>query len=257
MKNIPLLIGTIVGTVVMIVVVAMMFSGGNTTQTGQEVVDQTVLLEGARHPYMDTQSTQETEADLTEADLMEQTEISDASPSTNQMEVTDSTTQAKEVVTIIEFSDFQCPACKASLPAVDAVKAAYPGQIQVYYRHFPLDSIHPNARTAAIAVEAAASLDGSVFWDFHDRLFETQQEWSDIRDRQKLKDTFATYASELDLDRTQFLERMEDNSITTLVNNDVSLGTQLGVNSTPTFYVNGIKTSAPQLLTTVETILSK
>ena len=243
MKNLPLLLGTIVGTVVMIVVVAMLFSGGNTTESGQEIVDPKTLLEGARYPYMTTQ-------------VADTFPTQEASPSSESLEFLEQSNQQNaQEITIVEFSDFQCPACKSAIPAVDAVKAAYPGQVQVYYRHFPLDSIHPNARTAAVASEAAASLDEAVFWDYHDRLFETQQQWSNIRDRQELKDTFATYASELGLDRTQFLERMEDNSIAELVNQDVSLGTRLGVNSTPTFYVNGIKTSAPELLTTVESVL--
>ncbi len=243
MKNIPLLLGTIIGTLVLIIVVALFSSGGTqTTDQGQQVVDQTLAMGDARHSYS-TAVTQNTTPQ--EATPGAQTATDSANPQENQ-----------ELITIVEFSDFQCPACKAALPAVEQVKAKYLGKVQIIYRHFPLDSIHPNARLAAVAAEAVSSLDAAKFWPMHDRLFAEQQVWAEIRDRGELKDTFATYATELGLDRTQFLEKMEDNSIADLVNLDVSSGTQLGVNATPTFYVNGIKTSAPQLLATVESVLS-
>ncbi len=238
MKNIPLLLGTIVGTLILIVAVALFSSSGTqTTDQGQQIVDQTLAIGDARHAYT-TEVTSESTPGA-------QTATNSAGSSENQ-----------EIVTIVEFSDFQCPACKAALPAVEQVKAKYPGRIQVIYRHFPLDSIHPNARLAAIATEVVASFDKPKFWPMHDKLFAEQQTWSNITDRSKLKDTFADYAVELGLDKTQFLEKMKDDSIADLVNLDVSSGTQLGVNSTPTFYVNGIKTTAPQLLVTVESVLS-
>jgi protein-disulfide isomerase len=233
MKNIPLLLGTIIGTLVLIVVVATMFSGGSsTTDQIDQNADQSVLMEGARHILIPGSSVKSNE------------EATDEPETTNQR------------ITIVEFSDFQCPACKASQPAVENVKLKYPDQIQLVYRHFPLDSIHPNARLAAIASEAVASLDETKFWPFHDVLFEQQQVWSEISDRQELKDTFTSYATQLGLDSQEFLEKMDDNSVAELVNTDVALGTRLGVNSTPTFYVNGIKTSAPQLQATVEQLLS-
>lgn len=242
MKNIPLLLGTIVGTVVLIIVVAFMFSGDSgSQQTSTEPVPQEILLEGARHPYSSTQETTIAE-------------------NVGENQATESGENVLERITIVEFSDFQCPACKAALPAVEAVKAAFPGQIEMYYRHFPLDSIHPNARTAALASEAAAATqpeNSQVFWDFHDKLFAEQQSWSNIRSRDELTDTFATYAEELGIDRNEFLEKMEDDSLAGLVNQDYALGTQLGITGTPTFYVNGVKTSAPQLITTVETLLNK
>jgi len=245
MKNIPLLLGTIVGTVVLIIVVATMFSGSPTTEQGQEIVDQALTMGDARNTTAQpVEVMQVTDPAQQDAEALA-TKSADTQVEVNQ-----------ELVTIVEFSDFQCPACKASQPAVELVKANYPGKVQIVFRHIPLDSIHPNARLAAIASEAAASIDKSSFWGFHDSLFANQEKWSTIRDRQELKDIFATYATELGLDRTEFLERMEDNSIADLVNQDVSAATQLGINSTPTFYVNGIKTSAQQLSATVETILN-
>lgn len=252
MKNIPLLLGTIAGTVILIVVIAVMSSGGSqVTDDGQQVFDQSLVMGDARHTY---QAESTAEIGLTTPQATSGAEAADPSSGT---ESESDSQENQELVTIVEFSDFQCPACKAALPAVKQVLAAYPGQVQLVYRHFPLDSIHPNARLAAVASEAVASLDETKFWGFHDALFENQQTWANTRSRDELKNTFATYAVELGIDRTQFLERMEDSSIADLVNLDVSSGTQLGVNATPTFYVNGIKTSAPQLQATVESVLNK
>ena len=263
MKNIPLLLGTILGTVVLIVVVATMFSSdGTLTKDPSELpaADMAVIMDGARHT-LDTSVNAPTNIII--PDLEEETLANDEEvfvTDLSQVEATQSSGSVVEenqkIVEIVEFSDFQCPACKAALPAIELVKANYAGKVKITFRHFPLDSIHPNARLAAIASEAAASLDESTFWQYHDLLFENQAKWSNIRDRQELKDVFASYSTQLGLDRTAFLERMEDNSIADLVNQDVSAATKLGINSTPTFYVNGIKTSAPQLSATVETVLN-
>lgn len=255
MKNLPLLLGTIIGTLVLIVVVALFSSGGaQTTEQGQLIVDQAQVMGDARHVF--GPASQNSVTDQQQIDQNESNSAPEAT--TNSQNATESadTQETQELVTIVEFSDFQCPACKASLPAVKQVLALYPDKVQLIYRHFPLDSIHPNARLAAIASEAVASFDPAKFWPFHDKLFTEQKTWANISDRGELKDTFATYAVELGLDRTQFLEKMEDNSLAELVNSDVTSGTQLGVNATPSFYVNGIKTSAPQLQATVETLLS-
>lgn len=253
MKNLPLLIGTIVGTVALIVVIAVMSSGGQTTGATQQVTD-TALLMGDS-PHVDKSEVSTTEETTLEEDLNIQKPDTIMEETTNSEDSMELEETPQELITIVEFSDFQCPACKSSLPAVEAVKSAYPDNIQVIYRHFPLDSIHPNARLAAISSEAAASLDESKFWLFHDLLFENQQDWSDISSRGELKDTFASYAEELGLDKTEFLEKMEDKSMAELVNQDVAAATQLGINSTPTFYVNGVKTTAQFLLTAVEALI--
>lgn len=238
MKNLPLLVGTIVGTLILIVAVAVFSSGSGSTGQEQQVADMALVAGDARH------------SSLTAKAMMEE------SPENTATESSEVSVPA-EVITIVEFSDFQCPACRAAQPAVENVKRAYAGKVQIVFRHFPLDSIHPNARLAATAAEAVASLDESKFWLMHDKLFAEQETWSTISSRSELKDTFATYAVELGLDRAQFLEKMESDSVAELVNLDVAAGTQLGVNSTPTFYVNGVKTSAPQLLQAVESLLSE
>ncbi len=241
MKNLPLLIGTIVGTLILIVAVAVLSSGSGSTGQEQQVADMALVAGDARHSSLNAKAMMEESPENTENQATESSEAS----------------VPAEVITVVEFSDFQCPACRAAQPAVENVKRAYPGKVQIVFRHFPLDSIHPNARLAATAAEAVASLDASKFWLMHDKLFAEQENWSTISSRTELKDAFASYAVELGLDRAQFLEKMESDSVAELVNLDVAAGTQLGVNSTPTFYVNGVKTSAPQLLQAVESLLSE
>lgn len=234
MKNISLLIGTILGTLLLIVGVSFMFS--STSNNPEEIlsVDPQVAAGEARNAKM-------VEPIATEG------ETSTSSGSTDQN---------SEIITVVEFSDFQCPACKAASPLADLVTSTYPGKVRFIFRNFPLDNIHPNARNAAIAAEAVASINKDKYWEMHDLLFENQEVWSKAKNRQELNDIFVTYMDKLDIDRTQFLERIEDNSVIQLVTNDSNTGTQLGVNSTPTFYVDGVKVSAPQLLSTVESLVN-
>lgn len=210
MKNVPLLVGTILGTVLLIVGIAYFFSGPVSPTAEMPVVDQAQLLDGARYSFGPEQT----------------------------------------AVTVVEFSDFQCPACKATEPIVSQLKNTYGDSVKFVYRHFPLDTIHPNARLAAQASEVAG--DEGKFWEFHDLLFAKQEEWSDITDKQQLLNTFGDYASQLQIDKASFLEKIESQEVAERVSRDSDLGTDLQVNSTPTFYVNGKQTAAPQLLTAVE-----
>lgn len=206
MKNLPLLIVTVLGTLALVVVVAVMFSNSSTSSSG---VEPTVLLEGANNRMGPEQP----------------------------------------VVTIVEFSDFQCPACKAVEPLVKQTALQYPDQVQVVYRHFPLLSIHPHAELAARASEVAAQED--LFWEMHDILFERQQTWSAANSSDAALALFTDYAEEIGLDRDLFTEAIQSDTVRTTVAQDMALGTQLGVNATPTLYVNGKKLTAPQQLPVV------
>lgn len=158
-------------------------------------------------------------------------------------------------VTIVEFSDFQCPACKAVQPLVKGVVAQYPEDVRLIYRHFPLLDIHPNAMMAAQASEVAA--DQGKFWEMHDLLFERQEEWSSIRDQQELISKFGDYAQQIQIDKQLLVEKIQTDEIRDRVTKDMALATQLRVNATPTIYVNGQQLSAPQqLLTVVEQTLN-
>ena len=79
-------------------------------------------------------------------------------------------------ITFVEFSDFQCPFCNRVYPTINQLMKDYDGKVQLVFKHFPLISIHPHAQKAAEAAECAK--DQGKFWEFHDALFENQQDWS-------------------------------------------------------------------------------
>ena len=158
------------------------------------------------------------------------------------------------LVTIVEFSDFQCPACKATAPLVDKVVAQYSEQVRLVYRHFPLNSIHFNAQLAAQASEVAAE-DGK-FWEYHDLLFKEQLTWSQLEKKEEYLEQLVSYAEELGIDKESFLERIESDHIKSLVTDDLTTGGRLNIQATPTLYVNGQPTPASQLMQMVESIIN-
>lgn len=139
----------------------------------------------------------------------------------------------KAPVRIVEFGDYQCPACGAAYPITKAIVDRNSSKIYFVFRNFPL-SIHPNSQIAAKAAEAAA-LQGK-FWEMHDTLYEKQNDWATS---QNPKDLFDQYAKSLGLDVKKFDSDLD--SVTGQINSDYSLGNNVGVNSTPTFFINGQK----------------
>ena len=158
------------------------------------------------------------------------------------------------VVTIVEFSDFQCPACRATNPLVEKVVNQYSEQVRLVFRHFPLSSIHPNALLAAQAAEVAA--EEGKFWEYHDLLFKQQLTWSQLDKKEVYLKQLASYAEELGIDKGSFLERIESDHIKSLVTEDLIAGGRLNINATPTLYVNGQPTPASQLMQMVESIIN-
>lgn len=146
---------------------------------------------------------------------------------------------AEAAVTLVEFSDFQCPACRAFAPLASQIVEEYGEDIAFVYKHFPL-SQHENAEPAALAAEAAGAQD--KFFEMHDLLFDRQEDWEDLDDP---FDTFVEYANELELDIEQFTEVYNADETKKKVQADLLEGTQAGVNSTPTFYLNGQKLRNP------------
>ena len=136
-------------------------------------------------------------------------------------------------VTLIEYSDFQCPACRAAAPVVKDLVDAYGEDIQFAYRHFPLTTIHPYAQPAAEAAEAAARQ--GKFYEFHDLLFENQGLWSNNQHRE----AFMSYAIELGLDISQFEADLSSPEVRAIVENNASSAMRSGVSGTPTFFLNG------------------
>lgn len=144
-------------------------------------------------------------------------------------------------VTLVEFGDFQCPACGAYEPLVRKVAAANKDTLQVVFRHFPLSQLHQNALLAAKASEAAG-LQGK-FWEMHDMLYDKQDEWSGALNA---RDFFLTYATTIGLDTKKFTTDLSNKSIEDKIQAEYKEGTVLGVQGTPTFFVNGKKIVNPK-----------
>ncbi len=133
-------------------------------------------------------------------------------------------------VTLVEFGDFQCPTCKAAEPVVKSLIAKYGNNLRFVYRQFPLP-IHEFAFGAAEGAEAAG-LQGK-FWEYHDRLFDLSPDLS--------KDNLVKIAKDLGLDTNKFNKDFDSDPVRQKVLNDQNNGNTLGVNATPTFYINGSK----------------
>ena len=147
------------------------------------------------------------------------------------------TAQSKNV--LVEYSDLQCPACKnfhdVIKQTIESDKSITENMTFVY-RHFPLDNIHPNARAAAYAAEAAGRQ--GKFFEMSDILFARQDQWSKDSDP---KPKFLAYAKELKLSTEDFEKAMDSTEVKEKVQNDFISGTNADVQATPTFYLNGKK----------------
>ncbi len=138
-------------------------------------------------------------------------------------------------VTLVEYSDLQCPACASFQPVVDEVVEVYGDRIRFEYRHFPLP-IHPYANDAALAAEAAAQQ--GEFFAYANLLFSNQSQWSNSSNPQGF---FESYAEELNLDIDEFKRHQDSSILKDKVRSDTNEGRELGVNATPTFFLNGEK----------------
>lgn len=145
-------------------------------------------------------------------------------------------------ITIVEYSDFQCPACAQYEPVLKRLTEDYPEDVRVVYRHFPLRSIHSNAEPAARASEAAA-LQGE-FEAYHDELFDAQDEWSDLRGGER-DEFFVEIARGLELDVEQFESDYESDEVQEAVRADLEAAQALGLNSTPSLFLNGVRIQNP------------
>lgn len=145
-------------------------------------------------------------------------------------------------ITIVKYSDFQCPACAQFESVLDRVLEEYPEDVRIVYRHFPLRSIHANAERAGRAAEAAA-LQGE-FQEYHDEVFDTQSDWSGLRGGE-LDEFFVEIARGLDLDLEQFEADYESEEVKEAVREDLRGAQQLGLTSTPSFYLNEVRIQNP------------
>lgn len=136
---------------------------------------------------------------------------------------------------LVEYGDFECPACGSAYPMVKELHAEEGDRLRVVFRHFPLNSIHPHARAAACAAEAAG-LQGR-FWEMHDMLFENQDALED--------EDLLGYAGKLGLDIARFDADRQSEEVAERVSDDFRGGVRSGVNGTPTFFVNGLRHDGP------------
>lgn len=133
-------------------------------------------------------------------------------------------------VVLVEFADFECPACKAFAPIVENFYDKNSDVMKLAFRHYPLPQ-HTKARGAANAVEAAG--EQGKFWEYAKVLYENQPNFS--------RDNYIKFAGDLGLDVTKFASDLDSNKYNDKINSDLKLGESLGVNATPTFYLNGKK----------------
>ncbi len=139
-------------------------------------------------------------------------------------------------VVIVEYGDYQCPGCSTAAPKAKAVAEKYKDNVALIFRNFPIPSLHPNARAAAAAAEAAA-LQGK-FWEMHDLIYANQNTWSQATTNDRTE-IFLGYARQLTLNEEQFKTDLSSAEITKKINFDVAIARQVGVTGTPAFYVNG------------------
>lgn len=134
-------------------------------------------------------------------------------------------------VTIVEFADYQCPFCARMIPTLKEIVKKYDGKVRWVYRDFPLTEIHPNAMPAAIVAECAG--EQGKYFEMHNKLFDNYQNLGE--------DLYKKIAKEIGLNESQFETCRKDDRIAAEVRQDAAEGTQLGVNGTPTYFVNGRK----------------
>ncbi|MDO8658840.1 MAG: thioredoxin domain-containing protein [Candidatus Levybacteria bacterium] len=133
---------------------------------------------------------------------------------------------------LIEYSDFQCPACAYYHPILKQLLSDFNGKILFVYRFFPLQT-HKNAMISSGAAYAS-SLQGK-FWEMHDMIFENQNSWAESTDAQSV---FVSYAEKLKLNTDKFKKDINSDSTKKFINDQAQEGINIGVNSTPTFFLN-------------------
>lgn len=142
--------------------------------------------------------------------------------------------ESESKINIIKYSDYQCPACKYYVSIEEQLKEEYGGDINITTKHFPLN-MHEYAQLAARAAEAAR-VQGK-YQEMHDMIFAGQEQWA----RGNAEAMFIGYARSLDMDIEKFRSDMNSADMQRIVMQDKREGLNLNVNSTPTFYINGVK----------------
>lgn len=152
----------------------------------------------------------------------------------NNQAAAQSNGESEAIITMVEYSDYQCPACAYFHPIVEQLKETYGDTLEIEYRYFPLNS-HQYAALAARAAEAAKNQ--GEFMAMHNMLFENQESWSAGDAQNKIMG----YARKIGLDMDQFQEDLNSSETQRTVMMEKQEGQNRGVNSTPSFFINGQK----------------
>lgn len=138
-------------------------------------------------------------------------------------------------LTLVEFGDYQCPACGDYHPMIERLLSDFSGRINFIFRNFPL-SQHANAKISSYAAEAAG-LQGK-FEEMHNKIYETQNNWTSSKDARSI---FIGYAKDLGLDVDKFTKDIDSETIKQKIARDTNDGLNLQITETPTLYLNGVK----------------
>lgn len=157
---------------------------------------------------------------------------------------------ASSSVIIIEYSDFECPACRSYYSVVKQLVVEFGSQAAFVYRHFPLTEIHTNAEFAARAAQAAGKQ--GKFWEMHNLLFEKQDEWAKVAN---IEPMFESYASLLGISVEQFKTDFNSKEIINLVKAERANAIKLGLAGTPSFFINGKQIQNPSSVDAFRTVI--
>jgi len=184
------------------------------------------------------------------ADLKKQEEANKPLSAEKQKAVATGTSavfgDADAKVTVVEFSDFQCPYCSRAAGVTTQIKAKYPNDVRFVFRQFPL-SFHKHAHLAAEAALAAAA--EGKFWQYHDLLFKNQKALT--------RADLEKYAKEAGLDEAAFKKALDDGTYKKVVDDEIALGNQVAVRGTPTMFVNGARVGNPTSFDAVSAEIDK
>lgn len=154
---------------------------------------------------------------------------------------------ANAPVTIVEFSDFQCPFCQRVEPTLKRVRETYGDRVRIVWKDFPLTSIHPQAFKAAEAARCAG--EQGKFWEYHDRLFANQQALQ--------VESLKKYAADMGLDLPKFNSCLDTAKYAERVQAQMGVGAGLGINSTPALFINGRLLSGAQPYETFTAVIDE
>jgi protein-disulfide isomerase len=157
---------------------------------------------------------------------------------------------ASSTVKLIEYTDFQCPACTAYYPMLKQLETKYATSVAFIVREYPLYTIHANADIAARAAEAAGKK--GKFWEMHDKLFENHDAWAELLNPESV---LVGYATELGLNLDEFKKDIASSEVKKLVADDYQRGQKDNISGTPTFILNGVRLQNPNSIEGFEAIL--